>query len=492
LADAGRVIAGDAAKERTFKMTQFLYKHAIVIGASIAGLNLARVLTNQCERVTIVERDVAPSETEFRKGAPQARHPHGLLKGGELVMEELFPGLREELLAKGAVTANFGSDLESFAFGQWRRRYESAQVGLVCSRPLLETTIYLRLSADPQITILHQTDVLGLCANADRTHVTGVELRNRQTQQITTLDADLVVDASGRDSNAPKSLTALGYTAPTETILTAKVGYATRIYQIPPGFKDTWKVMMIQPSLPDTRGGLLISLEGNRWQVGLMGLRGDYPPTTEESYLEFARSLPSSRLYEAIKDAQPLTDVYGYRRGENHLRHYEKLPRYLEGFLVGGDAVCSFNPVYGQGMTVAALGSVALDKCLQEQRRRYPNGDVTGLARRFQQRLRKVIEMPWQLATSADRRWQVDENQATPNFLTRLMQGYLTRLLRVAMTNPIVSEAFFAVQQMVAPRTKLFSPKVVWNVLTTPLAPMPTHTFQENVTPQEMMPSGQG
>src|SRR5262245_60351168 len=147
-------------------MTQYLYKHAVVIGASMAGLNFARVLTNDCERVTIVERDVAPSEKEFRKGIPQARHPHGLLKGGELVMEKHFPGLRAELLAKGAETLNFGTEVESFAFGQWRRRYESAQVGLVCSRPLLETTIYRRLSANPQINILHQTDVLSLRANA--------------------------------------------------------------------------------------------------------------------------------------------------------------------------------------------------------------------------------------------------------------------------------------------------------------------------------------
>lgn len=472
-------------------MTQFFYKHAVVIGASMAGLNFARVLSDHCDRVTIVERDVAPSEKEFRKGVPQARHPHGLLKGGELVMEKHFPGLRAELLAKGALTANFGSEVESFAFGQWRRRYESAQVALVCSRPLLEAVIYRRLCAHPQITILHQTDVLGLCVNADKTHVTGVQLRNRQTQQITTLDADVVVDASGRDSDAPKWLTALGYTAPTETIITAKVGYATRIYQIPPGFKDTWKVMMIQPSMPDTHGGILTILEGNRWHVGMIGMRGDYPPTTKEGYLEYARSLPSPRLYEAIKDAQPLTDVFGYRRGENHLRHYEKLPRYLQGFLVGGDAVCSFNPVYGQGMTVAALGSLTLDECLQEQHQRYPNGEVTGLARRFQQRLRKVIALPWQLATSADRRWNVDENQATPNLRTRLMQGYLTRLLRVAVIDPIVSEAFYAVQQMIASPIKLFSPNIVWHVLTTPLAPMPVHTLREHPAPQEVTSSGQ-
>src|SRR5262245_45581032 len=136
-------------------MPQYLYKHAIVIGASMAGLNLARVVTNHCERVTLIERDVAPSENDFRKGVPQARHPHALLKGGELVMEQHFPGLRDELLAHGAQTVNFGSEAESFMFGQWRRHYESAQVGLLCSRPLLETALYRRLCANPHITILH-------------------------------------------------------------------------------------------------------------------------------------------------------------------------------------------------------------------------------------------------------------------------------------------------------------------------------------------------
>jgi len=463
--------------------------HAIVIGGSIAGLMMARVLADHFERVTILERDVAPSETEFRKGAPQARHPHGLLKGGELVMEKLFPGLRAELLAKGAQTANFGSEVESFGFGQWRRRYESTQVGLVCSRPLLETAIYRRLSANSQITILHQTEVLGLCANADKTRVTGVEFRDRQTRQLSRLEADVVIDASGRDSDAPKWLTGLGYAAPAETTITAKIGYATRIYQIPPSFTDTWKAMMIQPSMPDTHGGLLTVLEGNRWHVTMIGMRGDYPPTTGDGYLEFARSLPSLRLYETIKEAHPLTDVYGYRRGENHLRHYDKLPRYLEGFLVGGDAVCSFNPVYGQGMTVAALGSLALDECLREQRRRYHNSEITGLTQRFQGRLMKVIATPWQLATNADRRWTVAENHIPLNFPKRVMQGYLTRLLRVAVIDPIVSEVFYAVQQMIAPPTKLFNPKIVWRVLTTPLAPIPTHTVLEKTDPQEVMPS---
>jgi 2-polyprenyl-6-methoxyphenol hydroxylase-like FAD-dependent oxidoreductase len=379
------------------------------------------------------------------------------------------------LLAQGAHTINLGSETDWFMFGQWRRHYHSTQVGLLCSRPLLETTIYRRLCANPQITVLHQTDVLGLCVSADQTHVTGVELRNRQTQHITQLNAELVVDASGRDSDAPQWLATWGYAPPSETVVNGKPGYATRIYAMPAYHSHPWRVVYIQPTAPaHKRGGILLPMEGDRWHVTMIGMGGDYPPTTEEGFLEFARSLPNQRLYEMIKDAQPLTDVYGYRRGENRLRHYEKMSRYLEGFLVGGDAVFAFNPVYGQGMTTAALGSVALDECLREQRRKAPNGDVTDLARRFQQRLMKVIAAPWQLATSEDMRWKVDANHLSPDLPTRLMQGYIVRLLKASLTNPIVAEAFFEVQQMIAPPTQLFAPNIVWHVLTTPTAETPT------------------
>jgi 2-polyprenyl-6-methoxyphenol hydroxylase-like FAD-dependent oxidoreductase len=421
------------------------------------------VLTDYCNHVTIVERDLAPSEKEFRKGVPQARHPHVLLKGGENVLEQQFPGLRAELLAQGAHPINMGSEVAWYMAGHWRTLYESALVNAACSRPLLEATVYRRLSAHPKISVRHQTDVVGLCADTSKTRITSVELRNRQTQQITTLEADLVVDASGRDSDAPQWLEALGYARPVETSVTAKPGYATRIYEMPAKPKESWKALYIQPSVPNTRGGILTPMEGNRWHVTMIGMGGDYPPTTEEGYLEFARSLPSQRLYEAIKDAKPLTDVYGYRRGENRLRHYEKMPRYLEGFLVSGDAVFAFNPVYGQGMTTAALSSMALDQCLREQR----NGAVCGLAQRFQKQLMKVIAAPWQLATSEDMRWKADPNNAAPDFPTRMMQGYIGRMLQASMVNVNVAEAFFRVQQMIEPPTLLFNPSIVWQVLTT-------------------------
>jgi 2-polyprenyl-6-methoxyphenol hydroxylase-like FAD-dependent oxidoreductase len=416
--------------------------------------------------VTIIERDIAPAADQFRKGVPQARHPHILLKGGEQVLEELFPGFRQELFKNGALPVNMGFEMEWFFQGQWREKYSSPMVNVACSRPLLESTIHARLKAHPKVTFIQESEVVGLLLDESKTRVAGIQTRSRRTHTISEIEATIVVDASGRDSDTPRWLEALGFPVPTETSVTSKPGYATRIYAIPESFTDTWKAIYIQPSAPNhTRGAVIVAMEGNRWHVTMCGMAGDYPPTTEESFLEFAKSLPDQRIYEAIKDAKPLTPVWSFRRGENRLRHYDQLAQYIEGFLVFGDAVYALNPVYGQGMTVAALGAMAMDKCLREQQTTHPDGDLSGLAECFQKRLAAVIAGPWQLATGEDRRWNVDENVTPLDFPTRMIQNYMGKLLRVALIDRNVSEAFFQVQQMTAPPTLFFRPDILWRVL---------------------------
>ncbi len=347
--------------------TQSTYKHAVVIGSSIAGLTAARVLTDHCECVTIIERDIAPTAKEFRKGVPQARHPHILLKGGEQVLEGLFPGIRQGLIDNGALSINMGCDMDWFMLGQWRQKFTSSIVNVACSRPLLESAIHSRLMANPKVTFVQESEAVGLLVDESKTRVAGIRARSRRDQTISEIEAELVVDASGRDSDTPRWLNSLGFPAPTETSVTSKPGYATRIYNIPANFKEEWKAIYIQPAAPNlTRGAIIVPMEGNRWHVTVFGMAGDYPPTTEAGFLEFAQSLPDQQIYEAIKDATPLTEVWSFRRGENRLRHYEQLSRYLEGLLVFGDAVYALNPVYGQGMTVAALGAMEMDKCLRE------------------------------------------------------------------------------------------------------------------------------
>ncbi|MEZ4862745.1 MAG: FAD-dependent monooxygenase [Caldilineaceae bacterium] len=446
--------------------------HAIVIGGSIAGMLAARVLTNHFARVTVIERDRLPETPGFRKGAPQARHAHALLARGQAVMEALFPGFINDVRSAGGVAMNMGRDLAFYLKGAWCQSFTSAIVTTGASRAVLEYTLYRRLTAGyPQVQFVQEHDVLGLEADKERSRVTGVRLRGRNNgeDQERVLPAELVVDASGRSSRTPEWLTELGYPAPEEVMVNAFPGYATRIYRRPANFAADWKALYMMPMAPNTsRGGIILPMEadeeGERWQVTLIGLAKDYPPTDEAGFLEFAQSLPSSRLYDAIKDAEPLTAPYGYRRAENRLRYYEKLPRYLEGYLVFGDAVYAFNPVYGQGMTVAALGSLVLDECLQLQGRDHPQDNLAGLAQRFQKKLAKVIVGPWQLATGQDMGWAVTEGGKTPDPVTRLVNRYFDQVLGALPHNPMVAEAFFHVQNMLKEPTSLFHPRMLWEV----------------------------
>jgi 2-polyprenyl-6-methoxyphenol hydroxylase-like FAD-dependent oxidoreductase len=446
-----------------------LCHHAIVIGGSIAGLSVARVLTNHFQHVTVIERDAPPQATLFRKGTPQARHPHVLLKGGELALEQLFPGLRQELLGQGAVLYNPGLELALRMFGRWRQPFRSSVQAIACSRPLLESALYHRLAAHPHLTFVHNSDVVGLYTDDRQTRVTGVQLRVRGGQEqppATGLAADLVVDASGRSSHAPDWLAALGYAAPEETTVSAHPGYATRIYQRAAQSQPGWKALYLMPTAPSlTRGGIIVPLEGDRWLVNLIGMAGDYPPTDEEGFHAFARSLPDPQLATLMVQARPLSVIWGFRGGENRLRHYERLPRYLERFLVAGDAVCALNPVYGQGMTTAALSAMTIDQCLCEQRRVHPTGDLHGLAQRVQTQIGRVVAGPWQMATGADRRWATTEGALPLPLARRLLQRYLGQVLHTTLTDATVAEAFVYVQHMIAAPTSLFRPAIVLRVL---------------------------
>jgi len=384
--------------------------HAVVIGSGIGGLLAARVLTDYVRRVTIVERDQLPQSPVFRRGVPQARHAHTLMPRGQVIFEQHFPGLMDELLTYGATAVDPSRDI-AFYQGGWRSpRPGDTQVSIVCSRPLLDVAVYRRVAALSNVDILSEYTTEGLAADDQRGRVTGVRLRNLHVPgaEERLVPADLVIDASGRQSHAPQWLYSLGYSPPEEWTINSFVGYTTRIYQRPPEFDDGWKSLYVRPTPAEgTRGGVILPLEGDRWHVTLLGVAGDYPPTDEADFLPFAQSLPTPRLYDAIEHAEPLTRPTGYRRTSNRVRRYDKLPRYLEGFLVFGDAVYVLNPMYAQGMTAAAIGSVALDECLRGHSR--AAGDIAGLAGAFQARLSKALAGLWHMATTKDWDWPLTE-----------------------------------------------------------------------------------
>jgi 2-polyprenyl-6-methoxyphenol hydroxylase-like FAD-dependent oxidoreductase len=443
---------------------------ALVIGGSMAGLLAGRVLADYFEQVTIVERDHFPDGPEFRKGIPQARHVHVLLKRGEQALERFFPGLGDELTAAGVPVIDWTADTLALGARGWLPRFPSGIVGHSPSRDLLEWSIRRRLRQDGRVQFLEAHDAIGLLSSADKTAVAGVKIRARNEAEHAPgeerdLPADFVVDASGRDSRLPAWLESLGYVRPQETVINSFMGYASRIYQRPSDTGIDWKVLLLARHPPQVRhGGVIYELEGNRWIVTLAGAPRDYPPTDEAGFLEFARTLASPKLYEAIKDAQPLSPIYGFRKTENHLRYYERLARWPEGLVVTGDALCAFNPVYGQGMSVAALDAETLEQALREQQARYPAGDLTGLARRAQRALAKAAARSWQTATSADFRYPETEGGKASG-RDKLLYRYGDGVRALAGEDRAVYRTFIEVAHLLKPSSALLKPGIALRVL---------------------------
>lgn len=440
-------------------MTTPLGKQAVVIGSSMSGMLAARVLSDHFEQVTVVERDHLPDGAELRNGVPQGRHLHILLAQGSEIMEDLFPGLNDELTAAGVPRVLLGWDSVNYTPGGWTPRFDSGIMTRSPSRVLLDWTIRHRLMQNSRITFIEERQVTGLLATPDNARITGIRIKKRGTDEEETLNADLVVDASGRESHAPEWLQSLGYDAPPEQHVNAFLGYATRWYERPDDPTIDWRVVLIASRPPDVlRGGAIMEVEGGRWVVTLAGVNKDYPPTDEAGFLEFARNFISPVIYDAIKDAQPISSISGYQRTENRWRRYEQLSRLPGNFVVLGDAACAFNPIYGQGMTVCAMSARILDTCLRE------HGDLLTLPHHFQSRLAQMIENVWLIATGEDLRYPATEGKR-PGVFVRLIQKYVDRVQRVMQNDAKLATAFLEVVNLRLPPTALFQPKFVLTVL---------------------------
>ncbi|MCU0550164.1 MAG: FAD-dependent monooxygenase [Leptolyngbya sp. Prado105] len=438
------------------------FKHAIVIGAGMAGLLAGRVLANHFEQVTIVERDRIPDLPQSRNGMPQSRHLHVLLMRGQLILEALFPGLRDQLLQAGAISLNPSGDVALFGAFGWLPRYQSNLVQLSMSRDLLDWTIRERLKQIPNVQFLSESQVTGLIATEDGQGISGIKIRDQS------LFADWIVDASGQTSKTPQWLSALGYEPPEETFVNAFIGYSSRIYRLPKDFQADWKGIFITCSPQGaTRGGILFPIEGDssdphsvRWLVGVSGAERDYPPTTEAEFLAFTKTLISPEIYEAIREAEPLTPIYGFRKTENRLRQYEKMQRQPENLVVTGHAACTFNPLYGQGMTVAALSAQTLNQCFATHR----SSSLQGLARKVQREVAKVQNQPWTFAINQDYRYPSAKGMKSKGF-NRLLDAYFDNLGQLMTQKAEIYEAFLEVMHMLKPASSLFQPGIALQVL---------------------------
>jgi len=442
--------------------------HAIVIGASIGGLLAARVLSDHFDRVTIIERDHLPVSAQPRTGVPQSRHVHALMAQGRQIMERFFPGLSEELIEAGSLVLDVGSDVKWLTPGGWGLNFSSGMLMLSFSRDLLDATLRRRVKQIPNVGFLEGCAVTGLLRDSSGSGIAGASISivhpGSSEREERTMHARVVLDASGRGSRLPEWLGNLGYQRPAETVINAHLGYASRLYNPPADFSAPWKALYIQAAPPEhTRGGLIFPLEGGRWMVTLGGGDRDYPPTDEAGFLDFARSLRSPLLYDAIKHAEPITPIYGTRTTENRVRHYDRLTRWPERLFVMGDGFCAFNPVYGQGMTTAALSALSLDRCLRASRYRAHNGDLAGVARALFKSITRINRGPWMLATGEDYRYRSTEGGNVTR-MTKFIHSYMDHVFRLTTKNRRVRRRFLEVQQMLKTPRSLFRPGVLSRV----------------------------
>lgn len=440
-------------------------QHALVIGGSMTGLLAARVLSDHFAQVTLVERDQFSDRPESRRGQPQTRHLHGLLASGKSTLERYFPDLIDSLRADGAIVTDMAKASRWYAAGGYRLQYDSSLIGVLCSRPFLEWQIRRRVLALPNLTLLDQSRVAELLTTPDRTRVIGVKLYRHADRYANrgnddgdlseNLTADLVVDATGRNSTSPKWLAELGYRKPPETVVTVEVGYATRLYRRPPDASEP-QAYLISGDPPEfERGGIAFPIESDRWIITLAGWASSQPPLDEAGFLAFARSLPASDIYDLIRSTKPLSEITGYKFPASLRRHYERLKQFPSGYLVMGDAICSFDPVYGQGMTSAALQAALLDDLLQST-------PQSKLASTFFHRAAKIIDRPWQLTVSEDFRFSGTKGNKPLG--TNLVNAYGSLVQRATHTDSVVYGAFLAVMNLMSPPSSLFRPKIIWRV----------------------------
>jgi 2-polyprenyl-6-methoxyphenol hydroxylase-like FAD-dependent oxidoreductase len=431
-------------------------EHAVVIGASIAGLLAARVLSDAYERVTIIERDELPAVGQGRKAVPQGSHAHVMLASGQRAVEDLLPGITEELLVAGARTGKALREIRLVVAGHPLTREARGADVLLASRPLIEGQIRRRALALGNVTVREQSDAVGLLASSGSDRVTGVQVRDRGGEDGgEALEADLVVAAGGRAARLPALLEALGCPRPREDRLAVDLLYASRRVLLRPGALGGDKLIGIgaRPGLP--RGLWLIAQE-DHWILTAFGYGPEHhPPVDEEGYLAFVATVAPPDVLAAIHEAEPLGDPVTHGFPANRRRRYERLERFPAGLLVVGDAISSFNPLYGQGMSVAALEAIELRRCLEQGERR--------LAQRFFRAAAKVVDQAWDMAVGGD--LALPEVPGHRPLVLRITNAYVERLLRVAEHDPIVAQAFGDVSDLLAPPQEVLRPRILWRVL---------------------------
>jgi 2-polyprenyl-6-methoxyphenol hydroxylase-like FAD-dependent oxidoreductase len=431
--------------------------HAVVIGASVAGLLAASVLSQSYQQVTVYDRDTLPDQPGHRRGVPQSRQLHALHARGARALDELLPGFREEMIAAGAVTADTQGDAHWYLDDYLLRPAPSGLEGIALSRPVIEWLIRSRVAKLPNVTINAATDVAGLVTADGR--ATGVRVSAARTPGAAeqTVPADLVLDAAGRGSRTPAWLAELGLPVPETSQVRAGVTYVCRSYSRDQEQLDGRFGSLVTPYPGKPRGGAVLRQEGDQFVVLLAGMVGTEPPLDEAGMLAFADSLACPDLATVMRESTPLGDPLKYTYPESTWHHYETLSAYLGAFLVSGDAFSSFNPIYGQGMTIAALEALTLRRVLSD-----PPATSAGLERRYFRAVGKLVAEAWETSASSDLRFPEVKGKRRPG--AGLINAYGEKFRAAASVDPVLGETFLRVANMIDKPAKLLAPGTVLRV----------------------------
>lgn len=443
-------------------------RRAVVLGGSLAGLLAARVLVDHFGEVVVVDRDDLEGDlTGPRRGVTQARHTHGLLVGGTDAVERLLPGFADALVARGALRADVMGRSRWLMSDNILCRRPAGLVGLLASRTLVESEVRRRVAGQPRVVLLGRQEVLGLRTSQDGTRVAAVVLAPLADRAVGggdpsaghehehDLAADLVVDATGRMSRAPQWLADLGFPVPQESIVDAGVRYVTRLFHDRDGLLEDLDADIVGTRPDSGRAGVALRQEQGRWTVTLAEQFGQAPPTDLDAFRAFARTLPTQGIATITQQCEPIGEGMRFTYRSSRWRHWERLDRRLDGLIVIGDAVCSFNPIYGQGMSSAALQALRLRDLLAEKGTR-------DIAARSATAFARVVATPWTLATGSDRRFPGQPAKPLPD---RVVDRYLDRLLEVATEDADLAAAFGRVLNLLAAPPSLLAPALAWRVV---------------------------
>jgi 2-polyprenyl-6-methoxyphenol hydroxylase-like FAD-dependent oxidoreductase len=432
-------------------------ERAVVLGGGMAGLLAARVLCEKYADVVIVDRDELIGVAGYRNGVPHGRHAHGLVAKGHEIFEALLPGLTQGMIDDGVRPGDFNGSIQWYFSGQRLARSDSGLPCLPCGRPVLEKHVRQHVQAIPGVRFLEQRDIVGLETTRDNKRVTGARIQRRQPgSQPEVLLADLVVDITGRGSRMPTWLRELGYEAPAEDKVKVDLAYTSRHYRLKrdPFTTDILIVSAATPSHP--RGAFFYPMpDGDTVELSLTGILGDYPPTDAEGFLAYTKSLPIPDFYDYVHDAGPVDAPVRFKFPASVWRHYEGLTRFPDGLLVMGDAVCSFNPIYAQGMTVSGMEALTLRKHLQSPAALSPIEFFTEISGQ--------IASPWQFSATADLGYPGVEGER--NEQVQMINQYITALQAAAAHDPVLTDAFLRVAGMVDEPMALMNPDISQRVM---------------------------